>query len=156
LAKGWDAQGQPQIEPKESFRFPRDLNEKNILDKAINHIILWLYGETMNKAPLSDQMIEEAGRIFSALSDPSRLKLLRLLMASPEPMSQGVLAEAAGLSQANTSKHLVCLLQAGLVVRAREGNLVYFRLAGPLVTDACRLVKEHVTIRMNTAYKTLG
>jgi DNA-binding transcriptional ArsR family regulator len=114
-----------------------------------------LYGEAMNKSPLSDQMIEEAGRIFSALSDPSRLKLLRLLMASPEPLSQGVLAEAAGLSQANTSKHLVCLLQTGLVARERDGNLAYFRLAGPLVPDACSLIKEHVVTRMQSAYKSL-
>ena len=109
----------------------------------------------MNKSQLSDQMIEEAGRIFSALSDPSRLKLLRLLMASPEPMSQGVLAEAAGLSQANTSKHLVCLLQAGLVAREREGNQAYFRLTGPLVLDACRLIKDHVMNRTQSAYKSL-
>jgi DNA-binding transcriptional ArsR family regulator len=109
----------------------------------------------MDKHPLSDQMIEEAGRIFSALSDASRLKILRLLMASPEPVSQGVLAEAAGLSQANASKHLACMLQAGLVEREREGNLAYFRLAGPLVPDACKMVKEHVVNRMQSAYKAL-
>ena len=109
----------------------------------------------MNNLQLSDPMIEEAGRIFSALSDPSRLKLLRLLMASPEPLSQGVLAEATGLSQANTSKHLVCLVQAGLVTREREGNLAYFRLVGPLVPDACRLVKDHVIHRMQSAYQSL-
>lgn len=109
----------------------------------------------MNKPQLSDPMIEEAGKVFSALGDPSRLKLLRLLMASPSPLSQGVLAEAAGLSQANTSKHLVCLVQAGLVTREREGNQAYFRLAGPLVTEACRLVKEHVVNRMQSAYISL-
>lgn len=109
----------------------------------------------MNQHPLSDQMIEEAGRIFSALSDASRLKLLRLLMASREPMSQGVLAEAAGLSQANTSKHLVCLVQVGLVAREREGNQAYFRLVGPLVPEVCGLVKGHVVNRTQTAFQSL-
>ena len=139
------------------MRAPRDgsPDSKNILDKAINHIILWLYGETMSKTHLSDQMIEEAGRIFSALSDPSRLKLLRLMMASRQPMSQGVLAEAAGLSQANTSKHLVCLARVGLVVREREGNQAYFRLAGSLVPDVCGMAKEYVVNRMQTAYTSL-
>jgi ArsR family transcriptional regulator len=127
---------------------------ENILDKAINHINLWLYGGTMTKL-LSDQMIEEAGRIFSALSDPSRLKLLRLMMASREPLSQGVLAEATGLSQANTSKHLICLVQAGLVAREREGSLAYYCLVDSLVPEACALVKTHVYNRTQTAYQSL-
>lgn len=109
----------------------------------------------MNNHPFSDPMIEEAGRIFSALSDASRLKILRLLMASREPLSQGTLAEAAGLSQANASKHLVCLVQAGLVAREREGNMAYFRLTGPLVPDVCGLVKDHVVNRMQSAYQSL-
>jgi DNA-binding transcriptional ArsR family regulator len=109
----------------------------------------------MDMHPLSDQMIQEAGRIFSALGDASRLKLLRLLMASGKPMSQGALAESAGLSQANTSKHLVCLVQTGLVVREREGALAYFSLVGPLVPEVCGLVKEHVVARTQTAYQSL-
>ncbi len=109
----------------------------------------------MNHTPLTDPMIEEAGRIFSALGDPSRLKLLRLLMATGEPMNQSALAEAAGLSPANTSKHLICLVQIGLVVREREGQQVTFRLAGPLVPEACRLVKAHVVHRMQSVYNSL-
>jgi len=109
----------------------------------------------MNKAFLSDAMIEEAGRIFAALSDPSRLRLLRLLMAEAGPLSQGALAEAAGLSQANTSKHLGSLVQAGLVAREREGNMAYFRLAGSLVSDVCGLVKGHVLNRTQRAYRSL-
>ena len=100
-------------------------------------------------------MIQEAGRIFSALGDTSRLKLLRLLMASGKPLSQGTLAESAGLSQANTSKHLVCLVQTGLVAREREGSLAYFSLVGPLVPNVCGIVKEHVITRMQSAYQSL-
>jgi len=109
----------------------------------------------MNKPQLSDQMIEEASRIFSAMSDASRLKLLRILMARGQPLGQGVLAEEAGLSQANTSKHLICLVQAGLVAREREGNLAFFRLASPLVPEVCGLLKNHVVDRMQSAYKSL-
>ena len=127
-----------------------------MLDKEIDHIILWLYGEEMQTSPLNDQMIEEAGRIFSALSDPSRLKLLRLLMASKEPLGQGVLAEASGLSQANTSKHLLFMMHVGLVVRERDGNFSYFRLADSLVPDVCTMVKTHVINRTQAAYKSLA
>jgi DNA-binding transcriptional ArsR family regulator len=109
----------------------------------------------MNTNILTDSMIDEASRIFHALSDPSRLKLMRLLMASPGPLSQGVLAEAAGLSQANTSKHLVCLVQAGLVIREREGSQVFFHMAGPVVREVCGRVKDHVVHRMQSAYISL-
>ena len=109
----------------------------------------------MEHSPLSDAMIDEAGRIFSALSDPSRLKLLRLLMAAAEPVSQRVLAESAGLSQANASKHLICLMQAGLVEREKDGNFCYFRISGSLAPDVCRLVRNHVVNRTQSAYQSL-
>ncbi len=109
----------------------------------------------MNQTPLTDPMIDEASRIFHALSDPSRLKLLRLLMAAQGPVAQSVLAEGAGLSQANASKHLICLAQAGLVVREREGNQALFRLASPLVKDVCGRLKEHVVNRTQTVYNAL-
>lgn len=109
----------------------------------------------MNQTPLTDPMIDEATRIFHALSDPSRLKLLRLLMAAQGPVAQSVLAEGAGLSQANASKHLICLAQAGLVVREREGNQALFRLGGPLVREVCGRLKEHVVSRTHSAYNAL-
>ena len=52
---------------------------------------------------LSNPMIEEVSGLFSALGDASRLKILRSLLESKEPLSQGAVAEAAGLSQANAS-----------------------------------------------------
>ncbi len=109
----------------------------------------------MNQTPLTDPMIDEATRIFHALSDPSRLKLLRLLMAAQGTVAQSVLAEGTGLSQANASKHLICLAQAGLVVREREGNQALFRLRGPLVREVCGRLKEHVVTRTQSAYQSL-
>ena len=100
-------------------------------------------------------MIAEVGRIFHALSDPSRLRLMHLLMASREPLNQSLLAESAGLSQANTSKHLGCLVQAGLVTREKEGQQVFFRVASPMVREVCGLVKAHVMNRTKSTYMSL-
>src|SRR5664279_6484054 len=80
-------------------------------------------------------MIDEVSGLFSALGDASRLKILRSLLDSKEPLSQGAVAEAAGLSQANASKHLACLVRVGLVSRDPEGNAVYFTPIMPLVGD---------------------
>ncbi len=108
------------------------------------------------KPPLSDAMIEEVSGLFGALGDSSRLRILRALLDAPEPLSQGAVAEAAGLSQANASKHLACLVRVGLVARSPEGNTVFFTPILPLVSELCGLVCGHVTDRAKATYKALS
>lgn len=107
------------------------------------------------KPVLSDAMIEEISGLFAALGDPSRLRILRSLQNSKAPLSQGAVAEAANLSQANASKHLASLVRVGLVLREPEGNTVYFRPVLPLVADICNLVCGHVSERAKTSYHAL-
>jgi len=104
---------------------------------------------------LSNPMIEEVSGLFSALGDPSRLKILRALLDAKGPLSQGAVAEASGLSQANASKHLGCLVRVGLVSREPEGNAVYFTPVMPLVSELCDLVCGHVSDRAKVIYKAL-
>lgn len=104
---------------------------------------------------LSDPMIREVSSLFGALGDESRLKILRALLDAKAPQHQGAVAEAAGLSQANASKHLACLVRVGLVLREADGNLVYFRPVLPLVADLCRLVSVHVSEQVRANYHAL-
>ena len=105
------------------------------------------------KPLLSDPMIDEVSGIFGALGDTSRLKILRALLDSKEALSQGAVAEAAELSQANASKHLACLVRVGLVTREPEGNTVFFQPVLPLVSELCGLVCGHVTDRVKANYR---
>ena len=105
---------------------------------------------------LTNPMIEEVTDLFAALGDPSRLRILRSLLETGTPMSQGSLAEAAGLSQANASKHLACLARVGLVLREPQGNSVFFRPVLPLVEDICGIVCGHVAKRVRSSYEALG
>jgi len=109
----------------------------------------------MALVPMSDPMIEEVSRFFLALGDPSRLRILRSLLKAPAPLSQGALAELAGLSQVNASKHLAQLVRVGLVTREAEGTAVYYRPVLPLVEEVCALVCGHVTDRAKAAYQAL-
>ena len=109
----------------------------------------------MNSLPPNDQMLDEIGRLFGTLGDPSRLKILRILLASGEPLSQGAIAEATGLSQPNASKHLAQLAQAGLVTREPKGSAVLFRPVTPVVNDVCGMVCRHVATRIQTVYASL-
>lgn len=107
------------------------------------------------KPPLTDAMIHEVSQLFGALGDASRLRILRVLLDSGEALSQGAIAEAAGLSQANASKHLACLVRTGLVLRAPEGNTVYFSAVCPLVEDLCGTVCGFVSKKARQAYASL-
>ena len=109
----------------------------------------------MAYAPLSDPMIEEVSKLFLALGDASRLRILRCLLAAKVPMSQGTIALETGLSQANASKHLTFLVRVGLALREPEGNTVYFSPVLPLVEDVCHLVCDHVAERVKAAYQAI-
>jgi DNA-binding transcriptional ArsR family regulator len=83
--------------------------------------------------------LPEAARLFRALSDETRLRLLPLLSERGEA---GVndLARAVGLTQSGTSFQLRVLRRAGVVAYRREGYCRYYRLAVPLAGEILRHV----------------
>jgi len=90
------------------------------------------------KRLMSDAQIEETARLFGILSDPSRLKLLRALMA--ESLTVSELMEATQMKQGNVSKHLGVLLTARFVTREREGNFARYTLSDPRLHKLCALM----------------
>jgi DNA-binding transcriptional ArsR family regulator len=52
--------------------------------------------------------------------------------------------EETGRNQANVSKHLKMLHEAGLVSRHKEGLQVFYKLADPLVERLCKLVCDTI------------
>jgi DNA-binding transcriptional ArsR family regulator len=76
--------------------------------------------------------------MFALLSEPARLLILQALQ--PMPLTVGELMEATGLKQANLSKHLGMLYDAGLVGRTKDGNFVRYSIAEPMIFDLCHLV----------------
>jgi ArsR family transcriptional regulator len=66
--------------------------------------------------------------IAQALGHAHRLELLEHLGQGERSVEH--LAERAGLTLANASRHLQLLRRAGLVVGRRDGKRIYYRLAG--------------------------
>lgn len=64
---------------------------------------------------------------FQALSDPTRLRILTLLMLRGE-MCVCQIEAALAITQSKSSRHLRCLLHAGLVENRRVGLWIYYRL----------------------------
>ena len=78
---------------------------------------------------MNDSNLSKLCPLFLALSDSTRLKLIRL-MADGE-VSVGYLAESIGESQPKVSRHLAYLRTAGLVATRREGKHVFYGIAWP-------------------------
>lgn len=72
-------------------------------------------------------------QVAKALSHPHKLELLELL--AQRERSVEALAKVAGISVANTSRHLQQLRRAGLVESRKEGLYVFYRVAGDDVID---------------------
>lgn len=66
-------------------------------------------------------------KLFRGFSDPSRLTILEALRDGP--LSVGEIVSITGLSQPNTSNHLNCLHDCGLVAREQRGRFVYYQLS---------------------------
>ncbi len=88
---------------------------------------------------LSDEALELVAARFRVLSEPTRLKLLNLLREHGELSVSEIVAET-GYGQANVSKHLMQLLEAGMVARRRDGTSARYRIADESIFALCELV----------------
>lgn len=87
---------------------------------------------------MSDAALELIAARFRALGEPSRLRLIRQLEQGESNVTS--LLAATGLSQANASRHLQTLTDAGILGRRREGLHVIYFIADPQIPELCDLV----------------
>jgi rhodanese-related sulfurtransferase/DNA-binding transcriptional ArsR family regulator len=79
-------------------------------------------------------LFEQLAVVTRAMGSATRLELIDFLAQGQRNVEE--LAQVAGLSVANTSKHLQQLKAAGLVEAQRDGKHVRYRLADERVLDA--------------------
>lgn len=90
---------------------------------------------TLMAAPLAQDRAEALAKVFKALGDPVRLRLLSLIASrAGGEVCVCDLTPAFELSQPTISHHLKLLKQAGLIDSERRGTWVYYRLL-PVATD---------------------
>jgi ArsR family transcriptional regulator len=91
-------------------------------------------------APESDEVATSAAA-FKALSDPTRLRMLKAIAHVQEACECNMVPEF-GLSQPTISYHLKVLRQAGLIVSERRGQWVWHRINRRTVLNAARELTE--------------
>jgi len=90
---------------------------------------------------------------FRVLGDPSRLRLLNLLMQGAASVNE--LVEMSGFSQTNVSRHLGLLRREGMVARTRQGNRAFYSIDDPSVVELCRVVCGGLSEKLNDGLDAL-
>ena len=93
---------------------------------------------TEQHLPISDRALEMIAHQFKLLAEPTRLRLLQLLMNGERCVNE--LVSATNTTQANVSKHLGILADGGLVARRKVGVSTLYRIADPSLATLCELV----------------
>ncbi|HEY0099287.1 MAG TPA: metalloregulator ArsR/SmtB family transcription factor [Pyrinomonadaceae bacterium] len=79
-------------------------------------------------------------RLFKALADRTRLRLLNLI--GSDEVCVCFFVEVLGESQPKISRHLAYLRRAGVVAARREGKWMHYSIAAPADEHAARLFGE--------------
>lgn len=76
---------------------------------------------------------EKRSKVFKALADPTRLRILTLLEIREMCVCEVMIA--LGLTQPTASHHLGILENAGLVKGRKEGKWVFYKIANPKLIE---------------------
>jgi len=108
----------------------------------------------LSRATLSPQALDQIAARFKILSEPTRLRLLIALEQGEKNVTG--LVEALGASQANVSRHLQTLTEAGILRRRKDGLNVFYAIADPTIFDLCEHVCGSLQKRLAEQAKAFG
>jgi DNA-binding transcriptional ArsR family regulator len=97
-------------------------------------------------------------KYFRALGDPTRLRILELILERPLTVSD--LKRELGIAQSNISNHLACLRWCGFVEADNRGKWAYYSARDPKVRTMITLGRllvaenaEHIAACVRVAEK---
>lgn len=103
-----------------------------------------------------DKQLHLTAAVFKALSDPTRLRILGLLLTGEVCVCH--LHETLRISQPKASRHLAYLRAAGLVDARRDGLWMHYRLSDlpdPILQSISEMVR-HALSHLETVQKDAG
>ncbi len=100
----------------------------------------------MSETLTSVEFLAPVAEYFKVLSEISRLQIVSCLKSGAKNVSE--IGAVTGLGQANLSKHLKVLTQAGILSRQPQGVSVYYEISDPLIFELCDLVCDRIIARM--------
>lgn len=103
---------------------------------------------------MTDEALDLIAARFRILGEPSRLKLIRALQSGEQSVTE--LMAATGLTQANTSRHLQGLAQAGILGRRKVGLNVRYFIEDPGIFELCHHVCGSIRTQLTRGVSAFG
>lgn len=103
---------------------------------------------------ISPQVLSRVADYFKILSETSRLQILCSLKSGSKNVTE--IMEVTKLGQANVSKHLKVLTQAGMVKRKPQGVSVFYEIVDPTIFELCDLVCDRLLEQLQTNSEAIG
>jgi DNA-binding transcriptional ArsR family regulator len=103
---------------------------------------------------LAGEALELVATRFRVLGEASRLKLIQALNGNERSVND--LTQATGLTQANASRHLQTLTDAGVLKRRKQGLQVFYSVADKNIFNLCEHVCGSLQERIEAHAKALG
>jgi len=103
---------------------------------------------------LSPEAIDLVAARFRVLGEPNRLRLIAALEQGEKNVSE--LVAETELTQANVSRHLQTLTEAGLLGRRKEGLNVYYFIVDESLFKLCDLVGSRLQKDLATKAAAFG
>ena len=94
---------------------------------------------------LPHEVLQVLAERFKLLANPTRLAILQHICEAEKRV--GELVDLTGFKQANVSKQLNLLNQAGLVRRRAEGTHAFYTVADDSLPRLCQIIHEEVVNR---------
>jgi DNA-binding transcriptional ArsR family regulator len=100
------------------------------------------FADGLSKKRLSPEQMEallkEVSAFFAVLAEPSRLRIMYALCDGEKSVSEVI--EISKSSQANVSRHLGTLHEAGILARRKVGTTVYYSICDDATLEICQRV----------------
>ena len=88
-----------------------------------------------------EAILQEQALVFKALSDPTRLKILTLLIEANGTLDvNGLVDRLDSLKQPTISHHLHTLIESGLIERHRQGWYIFYRVRAARLEEAQTMI----------------
>jgi DNA-binding transcriptional ArsR family regulator len=97
---------------------------------------------------LREEINQLHAQVCSGLADSNRILILYTL--DNKTYNVNDLADAIGLPQPSTSRHLKILRDRGMVYAQRDGQSVYYTLADARITQALNLLRSFLGDKLRT------
>jgi DNA-binding transcriptional ArsR family regulator len=107
-----------------------------------NNSVAQGFADGLSKKQLSpaqmEALLKEVSAFFAVLAEPSRLRIMYALCDGEKSVSEVI--EISNSSQANVSRHLGTLHEAGILARRKVGTTVYYSICDDATLEICQRV----------------